>query len=156
MFWFLFASSFVTFLPVHFHKGVGGSYVHFRPRPRQSSCRWATLATHRHSGPHTECGPCTHAHFGCATTARVSPPKRRGSLHGLAHAARHGHFPGASTSGRSVPFDAVHVRKPRSKKLAIISPETWLSFVRHMAQNHAHVHMQTLGRNNRLVCQGWI
>ena len=81
-----------------------GSYVHFRPRPRSSTSRWARLATHGHSGPHTECSPCSHAHFGCATTARVSSPKRRGSLRRLTHAAGRGHFLDASTSGRSVPF----------------------------------------------------
>ena len=48
--------------------------------------------------------------------------KRLGCLHRLAHAAGHGHFQGASTSGRT--FDPVHLRKPRYKKLARVSPET--------------------------------
>ena len=66
--------------------------------------RWARLATHRHWGPHFVAIPCSCAHFGHITAAYVSSPERRGSLHRLAHVAGHGHFSGASTSGRSVPF----------------------------------------------------
>ena len=80
-----------VFTPVHTHKG-SGSHFDFCPRPCSSTCRWARLATHRRSGPHFVCIPCSHAHFGRATTACVSSPKRRGSLHRLAHAAGHGHF----------------------------------------------------------------
>ena len=65
-------------------------------------------------------------------------------------------------------FDAVHVRKPRSNKMAIVSPETQLSLVsvstrvfrparRHLhAHNHPHMHIQILGCNGRFVCQAWI
>ena len=53
-----------------------------------STCRWARLSTHRHNGPHQVCSPCSLAHLGRATTACVSSPERRGSLHGLSH-ARH-------------------------------------------------------------------
>ena len=60
------------------------------------TCRRAKLATLQHSGPHREYGPRSHAHFGCATTACVIGAP----------------FPS---------FDTIHVRKPRSKKLAIIS-----------------------------------
>ena len=80
-----------VFAPVHTHKG-SGSHFDCCPRPCSSTCRWARLATHRRSGPHFVCIPCSHAHFGSATTASVSSPKRPGSLHRLAHAAGHGHF----------------------------------------------------------------
>ena len=43
-------------------------------------------------GDHSMCIPCSYAHFGRATTACVSSPKRLGCLHWLAHAAGHGHF----------------------------------------------------------------
>ena len=101
----------------HLHKW-SESYVHFCPRPCLSTFRWARLATHRHIGPHSVCIPCPHAHLGGA------------SLLWLAHEAAHGYFLGGSTSRRSVPFDTVQVRKPQSKKLAIIHPPTQLSFVR--------------------------
>ena len=57
-----------------------------------STYRWDRLATHRHWGPHSVCIPYSHAHFGRATAACVSSPKRLGCLHRLAHAARHGYF----------------------------------------------------------------
>ena len=53
-------------------------------------------------GDHSVCTPCSRTDFGRVTTACVSSPKRLGSVHWLAHAAGHGHFLGASTSGRSV------------------------------------------------------
>ena len=53
--------------------------------------------------PLSMCSSCSRAHLGRVTTACVSSPKRRGSLHKLAHAAGHGHFLGASTSRRSDP-----------------------------------------------------
>ena len=69
-------------------------------------------------------------HFGCFTTACVSSPWDLAALHWLAHAAGHGHFQGAFTSGRTVPVShRVHVWKARYDKLAIVLLETWLSFV---------------------------
>ena len=46
--------------------------VHFCPRPCSSTRRWARLATHRHSGPHSVCIPCSYAHFGRASTGAIS------------------------------------------------------------------------------------
>ena len=72
----------------------------------------------------SRCSSCPHwphRHRMCVIA------KRLGCLHWLARAAGHGHFKGASTSGRT--FDAVHHRKPRYKKLAIVSPETPFSCV---------------------------
>ena len=80
-----------------FTKG-SGSYVRFRPRLCSSTCPWARLATHRRIGSHFVCLPCSHAHFGRATTACVSSPKRLGCLHELAHAAGHGHFQSTSSA----------------------------------------------------------
>ena len=39
-----------------------------------STCRWAWLTTHRHSGPHYVCNPCPHARFSHVATACVSSP----------------------------------------------------------------------------------
>ena len=55
-------------------------------------------------GDHCVCIPCSRAHFGRVTAACVSSPKRLGSLHRLTHAARHGHFYGASTPKRTASF----------------------------------------------------
>ena len=116
--------------PVYNHKG-SGSHFDFCQRPCSSTCRWARLATHRHSGPHFVCIPCSHTHFGRGTTACVSSPRRRSSLHWLAHAARHGDVFGASTFGRSVSFVRHRSsQKTTIPKIAIILPETWLSSVR--------------------------
>ena len=57
------------------------------------------------------CCPCSLSHFVRLTTACVSSPKRLGCLHWLAHAAGHGHFQAASTSGRSASF--VFLRSPQ-------------------------------------------
>ena len=116
--------------PVHIHKW-SGSHVHFYPRPCSSTCRQANFSTHRHSGPHFVCNPCSCAHFGRVTAACVSSPKRLGCLHWLAHAARHGHFQGASTSRRtaSFVFFAFTSENQDTKIMAIVSPETWLSCV---------------------------
>ena len=57
-------------------------------------------------------------------------------------------------------FHAVHVRKPRSKKLGniVVICECFNASVpprqAPLAQNHAQMHMQILGRKGRLVCQG--
>ena len=53
-----------------------------------STCRWARLPTHRQKEPHQVCCPCSRAHLGRVATACVSPPKRLGCLHGLAHASK--------------------------------------------------------------------
>ena len=68
--------------------------------------------THRRIGPHFACIPCSHARFGSASTACVSSPKRLGCLHGLAK---------APPATRSFCLNTIHIRKPRSTKLAIIS-----------------------------------
>ena len=47
-----FSSSSKVFVPVGIHKG-SGSHDHFCSRPCSSTCRWARLSTHRHSGPHS-------------------------------------------------------------------------------------------------------
>ena len=55
-------------------------------------------------------GPCFDASVGRVTAACVSCPKELGSLHKLAHAAGHGHFPGPPRQG--APFlllETVHV-----------------------------------------------
>ena len=89
--------------------------------------RWAKLSTHRHRSPHLLCGLCSHAHFGRATTARVSSPRRLVRPHWLAHAAEHGHFSGASTSRRTI---FLWLRLLTSEtwigKFAITHPLPWL------------------------------
>ena len=77
--------------------------------------RWAKLSTHRHRSPHLLCGLCSHAHFGRATTARVSSPRRLGCPHWLAHGAEHGHFSGASTTWRTIFL-----------WLRLLASETWI------------------------------
>ena len=96
-----------------------------------STCRWARLATHRHNGPHQVCSPCSLAHLGRTTTACVSSPERRGSLHRLSTCSVTWTFFWAPHLGAPFPlFDTVQVRTPRSPKNADIFPETWLSSVR--------------------------
>ena len=107
--------SFSFSLPFHFHKGVGvlrsfsptSLFEHLSVgQALNPPTQWTT---------HTECGPCSHAHFGWATTACVSSQKRRCNLHRLAHAARHGYSQAPPHLGTPFPlFDTVHVRKPRS------------------------------------------
>ena len=87
--------------PVVFHMRLG-SHVHFCPRPRSEH-----VSTGQASHPPTRgtrlcvssvlscpLWPCTHRMCVIA--------KRLGSLHWLAHAARHGHFQGVFTSRRTV------------------------------------------------------
>ena len=85
--------------------------------------RWAKPSTNRHRSPHLLCGLCSHAHSGRATTARVSSPKRLCCPHWLAHAAEHGHFSGASTSGRTIFLwlETVHIRN-MDRKIGADSP----------------------------------
>ena len=45
-----------------------GYHVHFCPRPCSSTCRWANFSTHRHSGPHSVCNPCSRANLGLVST----------------------------------------------------------------------------------------
>ena len=73
---------------------------------------------------------CSRAHFGRVTTACVSSPKRRGSLHRLAHCSKTWTLLGRLhiEALRSICLTTVHFRKPPSKKLEIISRETQLSF----------------------------
>ena len=52
-------------------------HIHTCPRPCSSTCRWARLATHRHTGTTQLRSPCSHAHFGRATAACVSSPRDR-------------------------------------------------------------------------------
>ena len=99
-----------------------GSYLHFRPRPCPSTYRWARLATHRRR-PHSVGNPCSRSHLGRFSTACVSSTET-------------GQSPLARTCSRTWVFlrrlhiqahrffltlHTVHVTKPRSKKLAIIS-----------------------------------
>ena len=132
--------------PVHIHKD-SGSYVHFCPRPCLSTCRWARLATHRHSGPHSVCILCSCAHFGRVTIACVIAKRDWAVSVGFCRTR------GISQEPPCPLFDTVHVRKPRSKKLAIFSCETSLSFVsvptRVFRYYHTHMHSsQCAGRNH--------
>ena len=86
---------------------------------------------HTDIGHHSVCTPCSRAHFGRVTTACVSSPKRLG-LSPLARTCsrtwifqRRLHI----WALRSLRLNTTHLRKPPSKKLAIISPETWMSLV---------------------------
>ena len=115
--------------PVHIHKG-SGSHVDFCPRPCSSTCRWVRFSTPRHSGPHSACNPCSCAHFGHVTAA--CHRRRDWALSKGSHMQqemdiflRRLHILGAPPPSSIT----VHLRKPRHKKLVIVSPETWLSFV---------------------------
>ena len=112
------------------HKG-SGSHVHVCPRPCSSTCRWARHPTHRHKGTTLSVQsvlscplwPCAHRMCVIAKETGLSPLAGTCSrtwaflrrLHIQAH--------------RFLLTHAVHVRRPRYKKSAIVSPETWLSFV---------------------------
>ena len=114
---------------VHIHQG-SGSCFHFCPRPCVSTCRWARLATHRHIGPHFVCISCSHAHLARATTACVSSPRDWAVSIGSHMQHDIDMSKGPPHLGALFPvFDTVHVRKRRSPKMAISSPETPLSFV---------------------------
>ena len=84
------------------HKG-SGSCFHFCPRPCLSSCRWAKLTTHRHIEPHSMCPVLARPPWPCNHRMCVIA-RRLGCLDWLAHAARHEHFQGASTSSRTDSF----------------------------------------------------
>ena len=84
----------------------------------------------RHSGPHSACNPCSRAHFGHVTAA--CHRQRDWALSKGSHMQqemdiflRRLHILGAPPPSSIT----VHLRKPRHKKLVIVSPETWLSFV---------------------------
>ena len=106
-----FLSFFLSILPVclFVHK-VSGSYVHACPRPCVEHLSVGqAFHTPTQSTAHDEVRALA-LHFGCFTTECVSSPWDWAALHWLAHAAGHGHFQGAFTSGRSVPVShSVHV-----------------------------------------------
>ena len=87
-------SGLAVFSPVHIHKG-SGSCEHMSVN---QACNPLTQRTTLRVCPVLSCPlwPCDHRMCVFA--------KRRSSLQRLAHATGHGHFSGASTSGRSVPL----------------------------------------------------
>ena len=107
-----FLSLFLSFFVCTLHQG-SGSYVHISPRPcfEHLSMGQACNAPTPRDAQHFVCSPCSRAHFGRATTACVSSPRRLGSLQRLAHAAGHRHFQRASTSRRSAPLFEYHSRQ---------------------------------------------
>ena len=111
-------------LSVHCTRGRGLTFTLARVLV-SSTYRWVKLATHRHQGTHnTSC-----AARALVPTLAAQPPHvchRQGDWAvsiGSHMQQGHRHFQRASTSRRSAPlFEYLHVRKPRSKKLARISP----------------------------------
>ena len=106
------------------YKGPG-PYIHFCPRPCSSTCRWARLATHRRRGPHFVCIPCSRAtvlprHVWRRQETGLSPVVRTCSMKWEVLRRFH------NWEHRRL-FDTVHVRKPRSKKLALTSHETFVT-----------------------------
>ena len=83
--------------------------------------RWARLATHRRKGPHQACSPCSRAHFSRLTTACVSSPKGLGCLHWLTQQDMVISKAPPHLSAPLPPSFCVHLRKPRYKKLAMVS-----------------------------------
>ena len=107
-------------------------------------CRWAKLATHRHWGPlcvypvlSCPLWPCNRRMRVIAKETGQSPQAHKCS--GTWTCLRRLHIRSRQKTtiqkiGDRLPRDtlplslSVHLRKPRSKNVAIVSPETWLSF----------------------------
>ena len=114
--------------PVHIHKG-SGSHVDFCPCPCSSTCRWVRFSIHRHSGPHSVCNPCSRAHFGHVTAACHRQKDSAAPIGSQMQQDMDIFLRRLHILGAPLPLSfTVHLRKPRYKKLAIVSPETWLSF----------------------------
>ena len=60
-----------------------------------------TVTTHRRKALHSLCSPCSHASLWPRSQRMCVITERLGCLRWLAHAARHGHVQGASTSRSS-------------------------------------------------------
>ena len=69
------------------HAAHGCQTAQARWHGTTSTFRWVRLSTHQHNESTSMFSPCSHAHFGRVTTARVSSP-RDGCLHKPAHAPR--------------------------------------------------------------------
>ena len=101
---FVFASDFCLFVST---QGVGV----LRSLLSSSSFEHTSMSPSidRHSGPHSVCNPCSRAHFGRATTARVLSPcdwavsmgSRMQQDMGISQAPRHLGAPFQSASNRS-------------------------------------------------------
>ena len=103
--------------PVDLHKG-SGSHIHFCPRPCSSTCRWASLATHRHWGPlcvytvlSCPIWPCYHRMCVIAKETGLSPLARTCSRTWIFLRRLH------ILALRSLCLNTIHVRKRRSKKI---------------------------------------
>ena len=147
----------------HLHKG-SGSYVHLCPRPcfDHASMGQTRNPTQRTTQVRT---PCSGAHIGLQPP-HVCHRQRDWAVSVGSHMQQNMGISQAPPHLRAplLLFDAVYVRKQRSKKMAMLSPETWLSFLsfptrvfrslgRHK-HRAAHMHMQvTPGSRINLINQ---
>ena len=108
------------FALVHIHMRVFRSCL-----PTSLSKRWAKLATHGNSEPHFVRIPCSYAHFDPLDHRTCVIAKETGPVSIGAHMQQDiGISEAPPRLGAPFPlFDTVHVRKRRSKKIAITSSE---------------------------------